>query len=84
MEKMWTLIKKFVKEEEGMETVEYAVVGALVVAAAAAVWIDTWRVQFRHKYQTLNKLLWLIDLSCPTGQKAICFGFLEGRSIARE
>jgi Flp pilus assembly pilin Flp len=38
MEKMWTLIKKFVKEEEGMETVEYAVVGALVVAAGAAVW----------------------------------------------
>jgi Flp pilus assembly pilin Flp len=33
MEKMWTLIKKFVKEEEGMETVEYAVWNALVVAA---------------------------------------------------
>ena len=38
MEKMWTLIKKFVKEEEGMETVEYAVVGALVVAVAALTW----------------------------------------------
>ncbi len=38
MEKMWTLIKKFVKEEEGMETVEYAVVGALVVAVTALVW----------------------------------------------
>jgi Flp pilus assembly pilin Flp len=38
MEKMWTLIKKFVKEEEGMETVEYAVVAALVVVVAIAVW----------------------------------------------
>jgi len=39
MEKIWTLIKKFAKEEEGMETVEYAVVGALVVAATAGIWI---------------------------------------------
>ena len=38
MEKMWTLIKKFVKEEEGMETVEYAIVGALVVAVAVGAW----------------------------------------------
>jgi Flp pilus assembly pilin Flp len=38
MEKMWRLIKKFVKEEEGMETVEYAVVAALVVVVAIAVW----------------------------------------------
>ena len=38
MEKMWTLTKKFVKEEEGMEMVEYAVVAALVIIAAVGVW----------------------------------------------
>jgi Flp pilus assembly pilin Flp len=38
MEKMWTLIKKFAKEEEGMETVEYAVVAALVIAVTVLVW----------------------------------------------
>ncbi len=38
MEKMWTLIKKFAKDEEGMETVEYAVVAALVIVVAIAVW----------------------------------------------
>jgi pilus assembly protein Flp/PilA len=38
MEKMWTLIKKFAKEEEGMETVEYAVVAALVIIVGIAVW----------------------------------------------
>jgi pilus assembly protein Flp/PilA len=38
MEKMWTLIKKFAKEEEGMETVEYAVVAALVILAGVAIW----------------------------------------------
>jgi Flp pilus assembly pilin Flp len=38
MEKMWTLIKKFVKEEEGMETVEYAVVAGLVIAVGVAIW----------------------------------------------
>jgi Flp pilus assembly pilin Flp len=38
MEKMWTLIKKFAKEEEGMETVEYAVVAALVIAVTVGVW----------------------------------------------
>ena len=36
---MWTLIKRFLKEEEGMETVEYAVVGALVITATALIWI---------------------------------------------
>jgi Flp pilus assembly pilin Flp len=38
MEKMWALIKKFVKEEEGMETVEYAVVAGLVIVVGIAVW----------------------------------------------
>ena len=38
MEKIWTLIKKFAKEEEGMETVEYAVVAALVIAVTVLVW----------------------------------------------
>jgi pilus assembly protein Flp/PilA len=39
MEKMWMLLRKFMKEEEGMETVEYAVVGALVVIVGVAVWM---------------------------------------------
>ena len=39
MEKTWKLLKKLVKEEEGMETVEYAVVGALVVIVGVAVWM---------------------------------------------
>jgi Flp pilus assembly pilin Flp len=38
MEKMWMLLKKLVKEEEGMETVEYAVVGALVIIVGIVVW----------------------------------------------
>jgi Flp pilus assembly pilin Flp len=38
MEKMWTLIKKIAKEEEGMETVEYAVVAGLVIAVGVAIW----------------------------------------------
>ncbi len=38
MEKMWALIKKFVKEEEGTETVEWAIVAGLVIVAAAALW----------------------------------------------
>jgi Flp pilus assembly pilin Flp len=38
MEKIWMFVKKFAKEEEGMETVEYAVVGALVIAVTVAVW----------------------------------------------
>ena len=38
MEKMWTLIKKLAKEEEGMETVEYAVVAALVIAVGIGIW----------------------------------------------
>ena len=39
MEKMWTLIKKFVKEEEGLEMVEYAVAAGLVVAALVITWV---------------------------------------------
>ncbi len=38
MEKMWTLIKKLVKEEEGLEMVEYAVAAGLIVAALIATW----------------------------------------------
>ena len=39
MEKMWMLLKKLVKEEEGTETVEYAVVGGLVVIVGVAIWL---------------------------------------------
>lgn len=35
---MWTLIKKFVKEEEGTETVEWAILAALLLIVVAAVW----------------------------------------------
>jgi pilus assembly protein Flp/PilA len=38
MKNIWLFVKKFVKEEEGMETVEYAVVGALVIAVTVGVW----------------------------------------------
>jgi Flp pilus assembly pilin Flp len=38
MEKMWTLIKKFAKEEEGTETVEWAILAALLLAVVAGVW----------------------------------------------
>jgi pilus assembly protein Flp/PilA len=35
---MWMLVRKFVKEEEGTETVEWAIVAGLVILAAAAFW----------------------------------------------
>ena len=38
MVKIWMLIKCIWKKEEGMETVEYAVVAALVIVVAIAVW----------------------------------------------
>jgi prepilin peptidase CpaA len=38
MEKIWTIVKRLAREEEGMESVEYAVVGGLVIAATAAIW----------------------------------------------
>lgn len=38
MKKMWMLIKNFVKEEEGTETVEWAILAALLLAVVAAVW----------------------------------------------
>ncbi len=39
MEKMMMVIKKFWKEEEGTETVEWAVVAGLVIVAAAGTWV---------------------------------------------
>jgi Flp pilus assembly pilin Flp len=38
MGKMLKILKNFANEEKGMETVEYAVVGALVIAVAIAAW----------------------------------------------
>ncbi|MBM4312957.1 MAG: Flp family type IVb pilin [Deltaproteobacteria bacterium] len=38
MEKTWTLIKRLVKEEEGLEMVEYAVAAGLLTVAVIAVW----------------------------------------------
>ncbi len=38
MEKVWTIVKRLAKEEEGMETVEYAVVAGLVIAVGITVW----------------------------------------------
>ncbi len=39
MEEMSTLIKRLVKEEEGTEVVEWALVAGLVIIAAAAAWV---------------------------------------------
>ncbi len=52
MEKMWTLIKKFVKEEEGTETVEWAIVAGLVILAAAGLWATVGS----HVSQIINSL----------------------------
>ncbi len=38
MNQIWTIAKRLVKEEEGTETVEWAIVAALVIAAAAGAW----------------------------------------------
>lgn len=38
MEQIGTLIKKLVKEEEGLEMVEYAVAAGLITIAVIAVW----------------------------------------------
>ena len=39
MEKIKVFFKKFVKDEEGMEMVEYAIVAALAIIGAAAAWV---------------------------------------------
>ncbi len=36
MEKIW----RFLKDEEGTETVEWAIVAGLIIVAAAALWSD--------------------------------------------
>jgi Flp pilus assembly pilin Flp len=38
MEKTWTLIKRLVKEEEGLEMVEYAVAAGLLTITVIAIW----------------------------------------------
>ncbi len=38
MEKIWTVVKRLAKEEEGTETVEWAIVAGLVLLAAGAAW----------------------------------------------
>lgn len=35
---MWIFIKKLVKEEEGTETVEWAILASLLLVVAAGVW----------------------------------------------
>ncbi len=35
---MKTLVKRFIKDESGMETLEWALVGALVVLGFVAIW----------------------------------------------
>ena len=35
---MLTAIRRFIRDESGLETVEWALVGGLVVVAAAALW----------------------------------------------
>jgi Flp pilus assembly pilin Flp len=34
--KLWKVVKRFVKEEEGLETVEYAIIAGLIVAGTIA------------------------------------------------
>jgi pilus assembly protein Flp/PilA len=51
--KLWKVVKRFVKEEEGLETVEYAIIAGLIVAGtivtivAIGAWVST-------KFQALN------------------------------
>ena len=42
--KLWKVVKRFVKEEEGLETVEYAIITGLIVAATitAIATLGTW------------------------------------------
>ena len=35
---LWNLVKRFVREEDGMEMVEWAIVGVVFAVAAAAFW----------------------------------------------
>ena len=37
---MWMFIKKLVKEEEGTETVEWAILAALILVVAAGAWTN--------------------------------------------
>ena len=38
--KLWKLMKRLVREDEGMEMVEWAIVGVVFAVAAAAFWGD--------------------------------------------
>jgi len=49
-------IKKFFKEEEGTETVEWALVGGLIVAVGAALFVTIGTAASAH-LQTLLELL---------------------------
>ena len=37
---MWTTLKRFVREEDGMEMVEWAIVGVVFAVAAAITWTE--------------------------------------------
>jgi len=45
--KLWKVVKRFVKDEEGLETVEYAIITGLIVAATITAigilgtWVNT-------------------------------------------
>jgi Flp pilus assembly pilin Flp len=56
MGKLWKLLKKFVKDEEGMETVEYAVVGGLVILVGILVW-RTLGSHVSEKIQSLSDIV---------------------------
>ena len=50
--KIVALVRKFVSDEQGMETVEWAVLAALIVAGLATL-IGTLGTQVKARFQTL-------------------------------
>jgi Flp pilus assembly pilin Flp len=41
-ERTWIMIKKFLQDESGMETLEYAMIAGLIAAVAVAVYTTGW------------------------------------------
>jgi pilus assembly protein Flp/PilA len=54
---MLQLIKRFVREEEGLETVEYAIMTGLIVVAVIAA-IGGIGTKVFNKFDALNKATW--------------------------
>ena len=52
-ERVMNLIKRFLADESGMETLEYAVIGGLIALAAAAIYATsgTWKATLDNRLQ---------------------------------